>query len=113
MCKETGWSVEYVLKMPARRFFALRKALYEVKREEKYSGLMDLCDVQFISVAQNGYHQELKDYYRGILDPEWPKKRLNTRHFDMDNDDERQRAANILAATFKQKARLMGLATDG
>lgn len=113
MCKETGWTVEYVLHMPARRFFALKKCMFDLMREEKYSNLMDLCDIGLISVAQPGYAQELKDFYRSSYDPEWSKKRLNSRCFAMDNEEDRKKVDAILSATFRQKAQLMGLATNG
>ena len=113
MCKETGWTVEYVLQMPVRRFFVLRKSLLEIKREDKYSHLLELCDIQMIGSAQGEYYQELKDFYRSQIQPDVIKKRLNSRTFNSDNEEESQKAADILSATFKQKARLMGLATDG
>lgn len=83
--------------------------MFDIERENKYSNLMDLCDVQFISLASAQYHAELKDYYRKLLNPDVVKKRLNTRTFDVENEDERMKVDQILKSTFKQKARLMGL----
>jgi len=109
LIKETGWSYEYVMGMPARRFFAFKKVMFEINREDKYSNLMDLCDVQFITLASAQYHSELKDHYKTLLSPDLAKKRLNSRQFNVDNEDERQKVDAILQSTFKQKARLMGL----
>lgn len=71
---------------------------------------MELCDVQFISVADQSYYSELRDCYRSALNPNFLRKKLNSRQFDMENDEERKKVDDILSATFKQKARLMGLA---
>lgn len=113
VCKETGWSIEYILEMPVRRFFAIRKSMYEIKREEHYNKLMELCDIQFIGVAKPNYYQELRDFYRSQIKPDQAKKRLNIRQFDSENEGDRRKVDDILQATFRQKAKLMGLKLNG
>lgn len=83
--------------------------MFDIQREERYSHLVELCDIQFISVAQSSYYEELKEFYRSQINPNFVKKKINTRLFDVENEDDGQKVAGILGATFKQQSRLMGL----
>lgn len=106
---DTGWTVEYILSMPARRFFVLRREFALIEKEQKYSNLLEQCDIAWIPNSTPEYLQQLKEYYRAGLDVGPIKKNVNLRTFDADNDNERAAAAKILEATFKQQAKLMGL----
>ena len=59
-CREFGWTDEHVLKMPARRFFAMLEAVRSMKASEK----IDLCDIQFISQGTFKYYQELRKFFQ-------------------------------------------------
>lgn len=107
LCKETGWTIEYVLSMKAIRFFALRRALFSILSDEKMTDLIQRCDIQAISIGDVNYYKELREHYRGQVSG--AKKKLPLRTFDMDNSEDRKKVDSILASTFAQKARLMGL----
>lgn len=107
-CYQMGYTVEYVLNMPARRFFSMRIALDKIKAEEK-SELLDIHAVNGISSLD--YYKELKDNYlkQSIGETEYRKKK-DFRVFDVDDPEQAKRVDDILRATFAVKSKVEGLA---
>lgn len=108
MCLETGWTITYVLAMPARQFFAFRKQMYEIEKEKMLLNLINDCDIQAISICNGDYVKELKNNYKNIWSGEATKK-LATRGLDADNKKDTDIVAANLRAAFNSKARLMGI----
>lgn len=106
---DTGWTVEYVLSMPARRFFVLRREMAKSLEEKRSLDLIEQCDIAWIPNSTPEYLNSLKAFYKSGLAPDNEKKKVNIRTFDADNDKENKAAGDILAATFRQKKKLMGL----
>ena len=107
VCREFGWKVEYVLNMPARRFFSVRKSMYELITDEKFSNYAELSDIQAISICDVKYQNALKSHYTSRVTGY--VKRPSGRVFDVDQEAQREQLHLQLAAVFKQKKRLMGL----
>jgi hypothetical protein len=100
-CKAFHYTPDYVLQMPARRFFAMRIEQIELERRERADLLFDLCDVSAISLGDSKYLKELKHYYRTIklTKDEYDKEvRHNNRIFDASDPKESKKAAQALAA---------------
>lgn len=106
---EFGWTVEYILRMPARRFFSVRKSMIAIERERRINNYIELCDIHFIPACSDKYGEALKEYYRAALNPDRARRMANPRVFMSDVREDSTAAAKILKATFDQKARLMGL----
>ncbi len=101
MCKEFGWTVEYVLKMPARRFFAMRTETINYERKSRANFLLDLCDVAAIPLCNADYYKEVKSYFRdAAMDVAERKRvqRMNRHVFDADDPIDSKRAAEALKA---------------
>lgn len=80
--------------------------------EDKFSRLLfELCDVAIVSYAgQGNYSEGLKGHYRSrLLDDKGRKKIKDPRVFDSADKEQSKQAADILAATLKKKAQMMGL----
>lgn len=58
-----GWTVEYVLAMPVRRFFAMAKAARKMKEDDRNMLLFELCDVMVCSTGVKDYHEKLSGVY--------------------------------------------------
>ena len=94
--------VEYVLAMPARRFFSMRKSLLEMRRKEQASSYREQCSIAAINgVNSLDYYKELDSYYRrlGMSEAEILKDK-NPRLIDADNPEELNRGAKILQGFF-------------
>jgi hypothetical protein len=101
LCKEMGWTVEYVLNMPARRFFAMLIELKEQHRKQSAAFLYDLCDVAAIAICDVKYLKELKGYYKNLQNETWSEPLFNKnprRVFKADDPKESKAAANVLKA---------------
>lgn len=59
VCQSYGWTLNYVLEMPACQFFIMAKQA----RYIKYRELCDLCDISFIPNSDSKYLSELKTAY--------------------------------------------------
>jgi len=110
MCREFGWTVDHILEMPARRFFAVRKSLFEIKKEERYLSLMDQCDVQSIALGDGKYYNEVKNMYKAnIAPPKRIEKQNNPRLFVADDPADSARFEAIMRSAFQTKARCEGI----
>ena len=107
---ETGWSIEYVLNMPARRFFSFKKHLVDLKKEKELARLLNACDIQAISWGGGDYLKEIKRNYREMLSSSSVvRKKLALKVLDADNKADTDIVASNLKAAFDVKARLMGI----
>jgi len=97
LCMDTGWSIEYVLHMPAIRFFAIKKAHTRVGDERLGKYFYEMCDVFALAPQSNESLQALKVYYKNWFDDERIiTKRQNPRSFDSTNAKDREQVASIL-----------------
>jgi hypothetical protein len=100
---------EYVLKMPARRFFSMRKALADMSFQEQNRQYFELCQIQAIAGVNNlDYYNELVAEYRKRAMTEENRKILSNRSariFDADNPEESKYAANVLQGFFGSVSR--------
>lgn len=114
MCMQTGWTETHILKMPVRRFFALRRAMFDIVRENAGLNYAELCDIQSISLGDANYYKELRSGYMDLcLSPEDLKerneRRSNPRLFKLEDAREGAAFAGIMSDVFRQQSRLMGL----
>lgn len=69
VCQTYGWTLNYVLEMPACQFFLMaRQARYI-----RYRELCDLCDISFIPNSDSKYLGELKRIYSTIAKSQSPE----------------------------------------
>lgn len=111
VCRETGWTVEYVLSMPARRFYAMRLEMLRQDQKEKANFLYDLCDVSAISIADSKYFEEAKTYFRqSMMDPEdrLREDRMRRHIFDADDEIDSRRGAMAMKAMLGGGVRMNG-----
>lgn len=100
----TGWTDEYILKMQAKRFFAMQKHLRLVDKRRQDWMLRELCYIAWIpNTDNNKYFNKLVDGYSMDIKNIKPK----TRKDSLDLKDPKQFAA--FASPFIQKKKLMGL----
>lgn len=93
-----GWTMDYVLEMPARSFFAMKEAGRKIHAEH----MAEMCQVAAVSWAGKEYTQDLIKHYNGIA---IDFKRSPQGAIVMDATD--PKAAAILNSTFKQKLKVM------
>lgn len=107
---ETGWSLEEILRMPLPRFAYFGKTVREVAERKQNEFYLEMTAVVSVAAGDSKYFSQMREHYvQRLLKPGQLEKRRNPRTFDMDDDEQRKAAANILAATLKQKAKLMGI----
>lgn len=99
--------------MPARRFFVMRKQMFEIQREKENSFLAELCNIGVMAKADIQYYKELKAFYVEQSRPVGEVKKLNSRVFDSNNKNDMDKVDMFLTATFKKKAQLEGITVDG
>lgn len=63
VCMDYGWTLNYVLEMPAKQFFAMAKAAREVREERVNMFLFELCDVVPTATGVSEYHKEIRKVY--------------------------------------------------
>lgn len=103
---DTGWSIEYVLRMPAIRFFAIKKAHNKISDERLGKLLFELCDVVAVAPQSNDSLQKLKGFYQNWwLDEKIVEKRANPRVFDSTSESDRKQVATILGGFAKYMRR--------
>lgn len=110
-CMMFHWTVDQILKMPARQFFAVKKAAQEISIKQKSMHYGYLCDIEGISIYTPEYFKEIKNYFRS-MNPDVPKKVMG-RVYDLGKKEEGERAADILKSHFKTMAKLQGLNYNG
>lgn len=100
-----GFTDEHVLKMPARRFFAMNRARMDLEYKERNANYFNLCEIQSVSgVNSLEYYNEVRSYYRDSFLDEAPKKLLEDRKnriFNADDPESSKYAANVLKSYFK------------
>jgi len=94
--------------MPAFGMFVGKtRKIYEDRFNRQ---LMELCDIQSISIGGVSHLEALKGHYQGrLLNETQKKKRANPREFDMNVKEQSDQAASIMAAALRVKKRKMGL----
>lgn len=60
-------SDEYVLRMPARRFFVYLEKIHRMQIREKYAWLRDLTDVAAVAICGKDYHDSLKRQFETAM----------------------------------------------
>lgn len=115
VCKEFGWTVDYILKMPVRQFFAIRNSMYQLSNEESAMKYIELCDIQAIAIGDARYYSELRSSYRNRLIDTDDIERKNRREssprcFKADDMNDMEIVKGIMKDAFRQKAKLSGLA---
>lgn len=58
-CQLYGWTVEYVLAMEVKRFFAMLNAGRKIRAGRN----QDLCDIAAIAIGNAKYYQDLRSSY--------------------------------------------------
>lgn len=79
-----AWKPDYVLNMPARMFFAMRKAMLELKDLEHNKFYYEMCRVSVCASAQTDYIEAMEKYYYEKINP--GSKRFNPNSFDINTD---------------------------
>jgi hypothetical protein len=100
VCGFYGWTLEYVLNMPARSFFAMRRASFDILGDQFNRLYLGLCDVAAIPLTNHKYVEELKTMY---LSRSGIKAEKKAAHFF---DAKDPRAAEVLGAALRQKLRI-------
>jgi hypothetical protein len=102
-----GYKPDYVLGMPARRFFSMRTALFDIERREKGNEYHELCAISAITgVNSIEYYRELQQYYRKMgMSKDQLIKYNNPRVINADDPEQGKMAANVLQGYFGLAAR--------
>lgn len=102
MCIYFGWSDEMVLRMPARRFFAMRTKAIAIRRRDlgiEMSLMLEAIVVSGVSSVE--HYKEKKNMFREMqMDEQEIKKLKNPYVFDAADP----KANNAMAALLGQKA---------
>lgn len=63
-----GWTPDYVLAMPASRFFALLASGKKIERMKQAQEHVAKCDIASISLGDSDYYEQIRKifYYRAI-----------------------------------------------
>lgn len=106
---DTGMAFDAIMKMRTNLFAMFVKHSRKVREDRTNQLLSDLCDVSVIALCNVETYRSVKDTFRERLMTEAQlKKRRNPLVFDVGVKEQADSVANILAATFRQKAKLMG-----
>lgn len=90
--------------MPARQFFSMLENGRRLDNERRWQTMVDLCDVQAISICSGEYHEQVRSsFIAKITGGQWRRGSAIV----MDATD--PRAAKILEDVFAQKSKLEGL----
>lgn len=99
VCELYHWTVEYVLRMPAKLFFTCLEDGVKLRREREAEKYRELCGIAFIGQSTVEYKQSLEELYY---------KRYNkvvdrSSKFELDDPI----VFNFLKSAIVQKRRLM------
>jgi hypothetical protein len=99
-----GYTPDYTLTMPARRFFAMNKSRMSLEARETAAKFYELCQIQAIGgVGSMDYFDAVSNNYRdGTLSEKDRKILINRRNkvFDADDPDSIKYAAQVLGGYF-------------
>lgn len=98
----SGWTIDYVLSLPAKRFFALLSSSRKLRRERDLYTFRELVDIAFVSLGGEKYAQKLGEHYKN--QSSYVVKR-NKKAMSPDDGY----AAHIIASMLNKKKQLMGL----
>lgn len=103
LCLTTGWTDEYVLSMPAKRFFSFAKLARDIEHKKKCVDFYNFALIAGIPVAKDiqQYSEKLREYFWSETLTEKEKKKSN-HVFDAEDPQ----SASIIAAMLKSQARL-------
>lgn len=99
-----SYTPDYVLKMPARRFFSMNKSRLLLQEKERNLKYLELCHVQAVGgVGSMEYYENLSTHYRDMTLSEKDRSILEKRRnriFDADDPNSNKYAANVLNGFF-------------
>ncbi len=86
---ETGWTIEYVLAMPAIRFFSFKKAMSEYIVERSSRFIYELIPALRTSGADSDYVEKVQTYYRSqfLTEDQNPRLKKGT-EFDLGKSED-------------------------
>ena len=68
-CLIFGWQPDYILSMPAVRFFAMLRAAKKIRFQTRSAYMAELCDVAAISIGGKDYYEAVrKEFYHKSQD---------------------------------------------
>jgi len=97
-----GWTINYVLSLPAKTFFAALKSSRKIRRERDLYTFKELVDIAFVSLGGEKYAKDLREHYKNQSE-HVPKRNIKS----MSGSD--PHAAMIMAGLLNKKKQLMGL----
>jgi hypothetical protein len=100
-----GWTVEYILNMPARRFFVMLKESRDQENQKRWSSMVELCDVAAIPLCNGEYYSQKRAEFAALAMGGELKRGGSVRQFDHKD----QRPKEVLKNIFAMKHRTEGL----
>lgn len=101
VCEFFKWTDDYVLNMPAKRFFTFSKQAHKLKVERDAEYFMELCDIMAVAGCTSEYKDSLKSVYRARI----TGKKAERPVFEPDDE----RAVGVIMGMFQAKKQVMGL----
>lgn len=99
---DTGWTVDHVLKMKATRFFAMRKALIEIRQEREGFFYHEMIHVGLAANNPGDGAKEMQAHYKSWFAPPETKRRQQMgRTFDLGDDKDFDQVRNIFTSVRK------------
>jgi hypothetical protein len=96
--------------MRVPRFFAMLKAARQNRGERLGKFYSEMVDIAVSCNQSNDYYKSLKGHYREWwMTEDQIKKIRNPRQFDLNDKNQADAAANIIASALQQKAKIEGL----
>lgn len=103
VCEFYGWTDDYALNMPAKRFFTMAVQSEELRNKRESRFYYELCDIVAISLCKMEYRDKLKQMYEERISK---RTRDSAATNQMDPTD--PYSASIAAAMLFQQKRLSG-----
>lgn len=91
VCLETGWNIEYVLCMPAIRFFAFKKAMSEYISEKSSRFIYEMIPALRTAGADSEYTEKVQSYYKSqFMNLEKTSNHKRNADFDIGKPDDQK-----------------------
>ena len=97
-----GWTLEYCLQMPAKKFFVMAKAGREIFDHRMNSFFLEMTDIAPAATGVTAYHKSLREVYSTRLEKTTIKPA--PQGYDLSNKDQGMIAAQFLVRGMKGMA---------
>lgn len=99
---ETGWTIEYILGMPAMRFFAFKKSMHDYMAKRAAKFMAEIIPAIRTASADKEYVEAVQNYYKSYYLPDTEKRRMTQgKVFDLTNNEDQQYLVDYFSSVSK------------